>query len=243
MEEKGVKQMTSYLNSWLRPVDAYLKENPKVDTDDVRILLSMLHGEKPNQWNGEKIGPQEVTARLRLELIKSGYKMSTDDARKIGNNAWHLEKAQINLAKAEAGELVRTEKTDFLKNALAKGKGKGDNYWQRKHELFARAFESFIEDQINEGRNVSDYLVHSTKESPTSPWGAIYPQGKDRVAINNAFKKWKESLKTKGEGGKMLYAAIPLAIPFLMGRGEEEKKRKYPLRPETPSYLPPGLGR
>jgi hypothetical protein len=243
MEEKGVKQMTSYLNSWLRPVDAYLKENPKVDTDDVRILLSMLHGEKPNQWNGEKIGPQEVTARLRLELIKSGYKMSTDDARKIGNNAWHLEKAQINLAKAEAGELVRTEKTDFLKNALAKGKGKGDNYWQRKHELFARAFESFVEDELNNTGNQSDYLVHSTHESPMSPWGAIYPQGKDRVAINNAFKKWKESLKTKGEGGKMLYSAIPLAIPFLMGRGEEEKKRKYPLRPETPSYLPPGLGR
>jgi len=242
-EEKGVKQITSYINSWLKPVDAFMKENPKANTDTIKDILSMLKGSKPKQWNGENVGPRELAEVLRKELAGTGYKMSKEDAGHIGNNAWHLEKAQVNLAKAEAGELVRTEKTDFLKNALAKGKGKGDNYWQRKHELFARAFESFVEDMINETGNKSDYLVHSTHESPTSPWGAIYPQGKDRVAINNAFKKWKESLKTKGEGGKALYSAIPLALPFLMGKGEENKQRKYPLRPEAPSYLPPGLGR
>jgi hypothetical protein len=244
-EEKGVKQMTSYLNSWLRPVDAYLKENPKADTDTVKDLISMLKGSKPKQWNGENVGPQELVQVLRKELAGSGYKMSKEDAGHIGNNAWHLEKGQVNLAKAEAGELVRTEKTDFLKNALAKGKGKSDNYWQRKHELFARAFESFVEDTIEEGGNKSDYLVHSTKESPTSPWGAIYPQGKDRVAINNAFKKWKESLKTKGEGGKMLYGTIPLILPFLMNNDEDKRKGVKDQRGgyPQPSYLPPGLGR
>jgi len=245
MHERGVKQMTSYVDSWLKPVNTFLKENPKGNTDAVKDLMGMLHGEKPKQWNGENIGPQEVAAHLRLELAKSGYKMSTDDAKKIGNNAWHLEKAQVNLAKAEAGELIRTEKTDFLKNAIERGKGRGNDYWSRKHELFARAFESFIEDAINETGNKSDYLVHSTKESPTSPWGAIYPQGKDRVAINNAFKKWKESLKTKGEGGKMLYGTIPLILPFLMNNDEDKRKGVKDQRGgyPQPSYLPPGLGR
>jgi hypothetical protein len=244
-EEKGVKQMTSYINSWLKSVDAFMKENPKANTDTVKDILSMLKGSKPKQWNGENVGPRELAEYLRAELAISGYKMSKEDAGHIGNNAWHLEKAQVDLAKAEVGDLVRTEKTDFLKNAMARGKGKGDNYWQRKHELFARAFESFVEDELNNTGNKSDYLVHSTKESPTSPWGAIYPQGKDRVAINKAFKKWKESLKTKGEGGKMLYAAAPLAVPFLMNNGEDKRKgvkdqrREYP----QPSYLPPGLGR
>jgi phospholipid N-methyltransferase len=40
-----------------------------------------------------------------------------------------------------------------------------------------------------------------------------------------------------------VYAAIPLALPFLMGKGEENKRKSYPWKPEAPSYLPPGMGR
>jgi len=48
----------------------------------------------------------------------------------------------------------------------------------------------------------------------------------------------------KNVGGKpSFYSAIPLVVPFLMGKGEEDKKKVYPLRPEAPSYLPPGMGR
>jgi hypothetical protein len=192
----------------------------------------MLKGSKPKQWNGENVGPQELAQVLRKELAGSGYKMSKEDAGHIGNNAWHLEKAQVNLAKAEAGELVRTEKTDFLKNALARGKGKGDNYWQRKHELFARAFESFAEDAINETGNKSDYLVHSTHESPTSPWGAIYPQGRDRGAINKAFMKWVDTLKTKEEGKTII----------LYSRASEKRKGGFN-EPETKPIGPTRLAK
>lgn len=61
-------------------------------------------------------------------------------------------------------------------------------------------------------------------------------------------KKVKKIAKTEGKEKDPrkkippIVAAIPFVLPAFMGRGED-KKRVYPLRPETPSYLPPGLGR
>jgi len=68
---------------------------------------------------------------------------------------------------------------------------------------------------------------------------------KDRKAAGGKDPGESEAEEEAPKTGKgsPLYSAIPLAIPFLMGKGEEDKKRTYPLRPETPSYLPPGLGR
>lgn len=68
---------------------------------------------------------------------------------------------------------------------------------------------------------------------------------KDR---KTAGEKASTESEEEGEGpetgkGPPLYSVIPLALPFLMGRGEKDKKKVYPLRSETPSYLPPGLGR
>jgi N12 class adenine-specific DNA methylase len=56
-------------------------------------------------------------------------------------------------------------------------------------------------------------------------------------------KSEEEEVEPETGEGPSVYSLIPLAIPFLMGRGEKDKKKTYPPRPETPSYLPPGLGR
>lgn len=51
--------------------------------------------------------------------------------------------------------------------------------------------------------------------------------------------------EARAKVGSSLYAAIPLALPFLMNNGEDKRKgvkdqgREYP----QPSYLPPGMGR
>ena len=69
-------------------------------------------------------------------------------------------------------EKVRTEffiPTDFSAFFLdAKERGE---YWRRDHELFARAFEAWIEDELVDRKMTNSYLVSGTRcEGP-------YPQG------------------------------------------------------------------
>ena len=89
----------------------------------------------------------------------------------------------------EAGREVPTEffiPTDFSAFFLdAKERGE---YWRRDHELFARAFEAWIEDELVDRKMTNSYLVSGTRcEGP-------YPQGDERIAINGAFREWWRTL-------------------------------------------------
>lgn len=57
-------------------------------------------------------------------------------------------------------------------------------YWKRDHELFARAFESWIEDELVERGITNSYLVTGTRLP------GPYPEGDERKSINDAFRKW-----------------------------------------------------
>ncbi|MFE5321522.1 LPD1 domain-containing protein [Paenibacillus sp. NPDC056579] len=61
-------------------------------------------------------------------------------------------------------------------------------YWKRDHELFARAFEAWIEDELADRGMTNSYLVSDTRH------GGPYPQGSERESINSAFRRMWESL-------------------------------------------------
>uniref|UniRef100_I2Q1C9 Rho termination factor-like N-terminal domain-containing protein n=1 Tax=Desulfovibrio sp. U5L TaxID=596152 RepID=I2Q1C9_9BACT len=85
-------------------------------------------------------------------------------------------------------ERFEGKRTDF--SAKAGGLGK---YWARPHEKAARAFESYVQDQIEGGEKKSQYLVHGTEaEIP-----GVYPSGQEREAINAAFDNFFQTVKTK----------------------------------------------
>lgn len=80
--------------------------------------------------------------------------------------------------------------TDFSSFFLdAKDRG---TYWSRNHELFARAFEAWIEDELVERGMTNSYLVSGTR------YNGPYPQGKERAAINEAFRAWWNILIDSG---------------------------------------------
>lgn len=93
----------------------------------------------------------------------------------------------------EAGMEIPSEffiPTDFSAYYLdAKARGA---YWRRDHELFARAFEAWIEDELVERGMTNSYLVSGTRsEGP-------YPQDAERMAINAAFREWWGVLLASG---------------------------------------------
>lgn len=81
-----------------------------------------------------------------------------------------------------------TKNTDYYSKAKEMDKLTNSHYLQKKAELFARAFESYIEDKLKEMGRRSDYLVHSTANNSYSNYNP-YPSGEERVLINKAMEE------------------------------------------------------
>ncbi len=74
-------------------------------------------------------------------------------------------------------------------------------YWVRDHELFARAFESYVEDKLAAMGRQNTYLVDGTRvQYRISRKGTTvepYPQGVERQTISQAFEELFDKLRTK----------------------------------------------
>jgi hypothetical protein len=86
--------------------------------------------------------------------------------------------------------------------------GLGD-YWARTHEMFARAFESYVQDKIEGAGRKSTYLVDGTRASYSMKRKEQtnlepYPQGKDRERINAAMDTFFAAMRTHGALRKAL---------------------------------------
>lgn len=82
---------------------------------------------------------------------------------------------------------IPTDESSFYIDAKARGA-----YWKRDHELFARAFEAWIEDELADRGMTNSYLVSGTR------FGGPYPQGNERESINEAFRRWWKVLTDSG---------------------------------------------
>ena len=91
-----------------------------------------------------------------------------------------------------------TEKTDFLKNSMAIDKGRTTPYWANDEEMLARAFTTMVEDTLAEKGYASNFLAFG--DNSDTGYGKPYPEGEERKAINQAFKKFFEAYKNDIEG-------------------------------------------
>lgn len=90
-------------------------------------------------------------------------------------------------------EIKEIDETNFFKNAKYLDIGKTKGYWATKHEMLARAFESYIFDKSKR----SDYLVAGVEDGRYAAdvyRGDPYPAGAERKAINNAFDELFETI-------------------------------------------------
>ncbi|WP_316157994.1 LPD1 domain-containing protein [Cupriavidus sp. BIC8F] len=90
--------------------------------------------------------------------------------------------------------------TQYAVSAQHFDKKKAQPYWSQMRELSARAFESYVQDEIEANGWREDYLVHGTEEAAhdARPHSA-YPVGRDRAAINAAMKDYLDVARSKFE--------------------------------------------
>lgn len=135
---------------------------------------------------------------VKGELAKNNYDVSAALQSLVGRyrikkNMWmDIGILYCNLLKEAGREVpnnfyIPSDESLFYSDAKSRGA-----YWRSNHELFARAFEAWIEDELSEAKMTNSYLVYGTQ------FGGPYPTGEERQLINAAFRKWWEVMLQLG---------------------------------------------
>ncbi|QQZ64579.1 hypothetical protein JI735_34695 (plasmid) [Paenibacillus sonchi] len=127
----------------------------------------------------------EFNINEALLCVKDRYNCSTKQLSEIG--FMYCQMISERTGSKPEYILIPTDLSSFYLDAAARGA-----YWKRDHELFARAFEAWIEDELAKRGMTNSYLVTGTT------FGGPYPQSEERDSINDAFNHWWKSITLSG---------------------------------------------
>ena len=122
---------------------------------------NLIPGSK-GHLNYSYISPETVALdQLHKEVFgKSGLKRDGNGFYNLGYYANKMYPAKEALDKAQSGESETvTVVTDYLNNSKKFDKSRATPYWQKKVEMFARAFEYFIEQKITQQQSEGRLLA------------------------------------------------------------------------------------
>lgn len=139
---------------------------------------------------------------LQLERTQALANSETDPQTKAMYQRMATSQAQ-NLEESRQepeGKTYPKGRSQYAKQAQALSGKSANGYWTRPTEMFARAFESWVFDQVVAMGGKSDYLVHGVEEARFAGGqykGNPYPTGQERATINAAFDQLAKTIKTK----------------------------------------------
>ena len=181
------------INSWLRSIkeDFLFQKVAEEDFDKLadRIRNLDLGDGKVSLSGGFSMSP--VVSELRnLYKDKTGRTYSLNQIKGLQANIDHY-KYLIEKENEEHIPLTRRASTDFSKEAAGLDKGKNKPYWNTNIEKFARAFDAFISDTLEEKAAKNSYLSHAGRMDETTP------KSEERITINQAFRFLIAEIQTR----------------------------------------------
>jgi hypothetical protein len=144
-----------------------------------------------------------VAALNALFKKATGRSFLTADDRSQGRDLyWALTRkrdAEKRVAEAQGGASeTKKVRTNFLNDAIHLDATRAGDYFTTPEELAARAFSSYLEDKLAAKARKSDYLSARADNKYYAAIGAKpFPEGDERAAINGAFDRLFDALKTK----------------------------------------------
>ena len=181
-----------------------------------------------------RIYPDDAQYKERLETNLK----KTETKRK--KNLSDMVQVMAYLHKKKTGEepeeiQVRGGISQYFADSMMAGGGSENNYWTRPHEMFARAFETYLQDKMSEVKTKNDYLVYGAKGTREhSP----YPRGEEAVQIGKAFDKLMDAVRSTGAIQKSLAMLEQWADEYAW----EALKKSYAVSYSTPEELKQGTG-
>ncbi len=187
----------------------------KVDgNEEAKRLLSLLAEGDAGEYEsippakGKRKSPGALSSNL-IALLKA---VGEDPAEHLSYYSWGRPLTDVSTAKdlLKSHVIQRTIHTNYYKASQELDGDSNKSYWATDHEMFARAFESWVMDKLaaRDGRN--DYLVRPNKNdrgitNPEYP----YPAGAERKLFNQAFDALTGEIKTRTDdttGGTVMYS-------------------------------------
>lgn len=207
VQKKSAAEKTQKnINGWLKAIRSrFIGQEEAFDVLADKVMSGDLGDGKIAANRFVHLSPVLVEMR---NLYKSahGRLYPLDEIQSL--QAW-IDRAEFSKERAENGvEAVAgvDTKTQFSIDATHLDEEKGGKpYWSTNIEKFARAFDAYISDSLEEKLVKNQYLSHIGRT------GQTVPQGEDRVIINKAFLALVEIVEVKEQG----------AVLFSKGRSDD----------------------
>jgi hypothetical protein len=192
--------------------------------DEIRSIKAAVAAKpsgKPTQKQTSDLGNYEFWLKKRQGKLKqlkdTGFRTEEDNAKleELRVEA-DIARLDINRRKSEIAKYrkIDPEQSDFATGGQLMGK-----YWGSDVELFARAFESWVQDELAAANRKSDYLTGGVKTTrpidtghtlPNGKQAQVYPRGMERETIGVAMRGLIDTLNETGTLEKALRFLIPL---------------------------------
>jgi len=197
-----------------------------IDSNDIRSIVAGDKDAEAALANIEKGGKSDYTEWPPVGRRRKPEGYTSADVKLIADLAgWDFAKAdklnseagavRVYVGDSKMAQKQLTLHTDFYRNASGLESKSGKPYWTTPHEMFARAFETYVTDKLDGKDKLNSYLVSEWKNNTDGEMEALfndgpnfrYPRDADRAAINEAFDTLIGGIKTKEtDSGVALYS-------------------------------------
>lgn len=182
--QRGIDANKGWVDSLVRDLERYKVDEAGIER--FRAFANEIMSVKPD------VASKRVGEIQTLFLQISKHDMSKKAASIMVDNFRYsaVKMREAEDVRAGNGRIGSLRKTKWYQNC-SQVDPKG-TYWRTPVEMFARAFESFVEDTITGYATQSDYLVHGTHSATYAR--PVYPDGGERELINAKIEKLVKTL-------------------------------------------------
>lgn len=190
---KDDKEALETLDSILENFDALAARARKGDLGDGYVMA------------GKKSYP-DVVAQMRMAYKSATGRLLEPDAMNGLSFAAIGVKSAIARQDASESHAPQMRDTDYLQASRAKDRDKGGKgYWAQDTEMFARAFELWVDSQLKAREQENTFLSDAGLRQQDQEYP--YPRGFDQERIEKAFTSLVKQLETRTTGqGTELYS-------------------------------------
>lgn len=209
LQDKGAKERAlKSLESWLQH---FRKDIERTKTSDEALTLFDQAAERLRKGDvGEgyvKVRGQtlpQVVGAIKLIVREHTKSSGVDIASNYKGLASNAEHVAYKLAQKEATQehVPQSTRTEYAAESSKKDQEKkGKPYWRTRWEMFARAFETYVADRLEQQARsntfLSDALLRAEQKDREGGFASPYPRGEDKVKINAAIDTLVKELKTR----------------------------------------------
>lgn len=134
-----------------------------------RVLALDLGGDTVAVSRNKAVSP--VVAEIRdLYKVATGRLYSLDNTMGLQSNV-DLLRYQLSAEEGARSHVPQMVSTEFAKAAARLDKDKQTPYWSTALEMFARSFDVFVSEKLEERTAMNSYLSHTGRASETTPVG------------------------------------------------------------------------